>query len=87
MYISSSKQACLEHARAISYSSQKDICIKGVLHAPIINHLALALRGFMVGSQILNLTLNPSFDHNSCIIDINEQCNNTLRIYTSKPFQ
>ncbi len=47
-------QACLEHARAISYSSQKDIS-NGVLHAPIRAHVTLALKGFVVGSQILNL--------------------------------
>jgi hypothetical protein len=66
MFISSSNQACLEHARAIFYSFQKDI-FNGVLQAPIRAHLALTLKGFVVGSQILNLTLNLSFDHNSCI--------------------
>jgi hypothetical protein len=64
---------------------QKDLS-KGVLHAPIIDHLTLALKGFVVGNQIINLTPNPSFDHNSCILYLNEQCNNILGIYISRPF-
>ncbi len=41
----------------------------------------------MVGSQITNLTPGPSFDHNSCISSLNEQCKRTLGIYILKPFQ
>jgi hypothetical protein len=74
-----------DHARALYYS-QKDIS-NGVSHVPIKNHLTLALRGFLVENQILNLVLDPSFDHNSCILGLNEQCKGTLGIYTSKPFQ
>ncbi len=32
------------------------------------------------------ITFALSFDHNSCKLGINEQCNDTLSIYTSKPF-
>jgi hypothetical protein len=66
MFISSSNQAYLEHVRVIYYNPQKDLS-SIVLHNPIKDHLTPALRGFVVGNQILNLTPNPSFDHNSCI--------------------
>jgi hypothetical protein len=59
-------QACLEHVREISYSFQIDIS-NGVWHAPMRAYLALALKGFVVGNEIFNLTLDPSFDYNSCI--------------------
>jgi len=57
--------------RPISYSIQRDIS-NDVLHAPIIDHWAPTIQGFVVGSQIPNLTPNPSFDHNSCILGLNE---------------
>jgi hypothetical protein len=44
-----SNQAFLEHARTISYSPQKDLS-NSVLHALIIDHWSLALKGFIVGS-------------------------------------
>ncbi len=31
--------------------------------------------------------LAPSFDHNSCNLGLNEQCDGTLSIYTSRPFE
>jgi hypothetical protein len=65
-FISSSNQACLEHMKVLTYNPQNDLD-NGVLHAPIINHLTLDLRGFVLGSQIPNLTFNLSFDQNSCI--------------------
>jgi hypothetical protein len=55
------KSTCLEQASALSYNPQKDLSY-GVLHAPIRDHLTPALRGFMVGSQIPNLTFTFSFD-------------------------
>jgi len=64
MPIYSSKKIFLDHARPISYSPQKDIS-NSVLHAPIEDHLALAIRGFVVGNQIPNLIPDLSFDHNS----------------------
>jgi len=46
-----------------------------------------SLKGFLVGSQILNLIINFSFDYNSCILHLNEQCEGTLGIHTSRSFQ
>jgi hypothetical protein len=46
-FISSSNQACLEHEKALFYSLQTDIS-NDVLHAPIRNHLTLALKRFVV---------------------------------------
>ncbi len=86
MSISFSNQICLEHVRALSYSPQKNI-FKGVSHAPIRDHLTFILRGFVIRSQIFNLTPALSFDHNSCILGLNEQCKGTLGICTSRPFQ
>jgi hypothetical protein len=48
----------LEHANVISYSPQKDFS-KGALHAPIKDHLIPILKGLVVKSQIINLTLDP----------------------------
>ncbi len=79
-FISSFNQVFLDHVKELYYSPQKDLS-NSVLHVPIKNHLSLALRGFVVGNQIFNLAPDLSFDHNSCILGINEQC-----IYTSKPF-
>jgi hypothetical protein len=76
----------LEHVKATSYNLQKDFSNR-VSHTPIRNHLTPALRGFVVGSQILNLTPDLSFDHNSCISSLNEQCKGTFGIYTLRPFQ
>jgi hypothetical protein len=77
--ISSSNQAFLEHAREISYNPQKDLS-NNVLHASIGDNLTFALRGFVVGNQILNLTPILFFYHNSCISGLNEQCEGTLGI-------
>jgi hypothetical protein len=73
VFISSSKQTCLEHVRAIFYFPQNDLS-NGVLHALIKDHLTPALKGFVVESQNFNLTLNYIFNHNPCILGINEQC-------------
>jgi hypothetical protein len=73
MLISSSNQMCLEHAKEIFDKPQKDL-FNNVLHASIGDHLTLTLRGFVVRNQISNLTLDSSFDHNSCILGLNEQC-------------
>jgi hypothetical protein len=80
MFISSSNQTCLEHVMVIFYSPQKDL-FNSVLHSPIKDDLTSILRGFMVMSQIGNLTLDLSFDQNSCILGQNEQCKGTLGIY------
>jgi hypothetical protein len=75
----------LEYARKISYSFQNDLS-KNVLHTPIKDHLTSILKGF-VRNQIHNLTSELSFDHNSSILGLNEQCEGTLGIYILKPFQ
>jgi hypothetical protein len=82
--ISSSKQICLEHVKEIFYILQNDLS-NGVLHALIRYHLTHVLKGFVVESQIHNLTPNHYFDHNSCILGLNEQCEDTLGLYTSRP--
>jgi hypothetical protein len=76
----------LEHARAISYRIQQDL-FNNVWLAPIGAHLTPFLKGFMVGSQIPNLTFGLSFDHKLCISSLNEQCEDTLSSYILKPFQ
>jgi hypothetical protein len=63
----------LEHAREIFYSPQKDF-FNNVLHASIKDHLMPTLKGFVVRNQIPNLTPDSSFDHNSCILGLNEKC-------------
>jgi hypothetical protein len=80
-----SNQVFFENARAISYIPQKDLS-NNIYHAPIEPHLTLAFKGFVVGSQIFNLILTPSFDHNSCKLGLNEQFEGILSIYVSKPF-
>ncbi len=47
-----------ENLKVISYSHQKDLS-NGVKHAPIQLHLTPIFKGFVVGSQIPNLTLAP----------------------------
>jgi len=69
----------LEHAINIYYSSQKDLS-NGV-SCPIRYHLTRALKGFVT------LDRNIFFDHNLCILGLNEQCGSILGIYTSKTFQ
>ncbi len=59
-----SNKVCFENAKAISYSLQKNLC-NGLYHAPIKAHLTPIFKGFVVGNQIFDLTLGPSFDHNS----------------------
>ncbi len=81
-----SNQACLEHAKEISYSSQKDIS-NGVWHTLIKAYLTPALKGFVVGSEIFNLSLDLSFDYNSCISNVNEYCKGILSSYILKHFQ
>jgi hypothetical protein len=57
-----------------------------VKHAPIRPHLTFAWKGFMVGSQIENLTPALFLNHNSCKSSLNDQCEGTLNIYASKTF-
>jgi hypothetical protein len=59
--------------RCIARSNQRwfDPCSKGIY-------------GRKSNSQF---DLDFSFDHNSCVLSLNEQCNDTLGFYTSRPFQ
>jgi hypothetical protein len=84
-FISSSNQAFLEHAKTLHYKPLKDLS-NCASHAPITYHLTPFLTRFVVKSQIPNLTLAPSFVHNSCILCLYEQCEGILGIYTSRPF-
>jgi len=86
MFIYLLNQTFFEHVMTRTYSFRKYFSID-VLQVLIKHHLTLNLRGFMVKSQILNLTPSPYFDHNSCISSLNEQCKGILGIYTSRPFQ
>jgi hypothetical protein len=76
----------LDHTKVIFHSPKKNLS-NGVWHIPIGDHLTPTLRKFVIRNQILNLIIDPSFDHNSCISYLNEQCEGTLDIYTLKPFQ
>ncbi len=78
-------QVVYENLKAISYSPKKYLS-NGVLHALIEAHLTLSFKEFMIRSQILNLIIAPSFDHNSCKSSLNEQCDGTLSIYDSRNF-
>jgi hypothetical protein len=66
-------QAFLDNKKVIFYNFQKDLS-NSVLHAPIKYHLTPSLRGFE------NLILDFSFDHNSCLSSLNEQCEGNLTI-------
>ncbi len=59
---------------------------KNVQHASIGPHLTPSFKGFVVGSQIGNLTFAPSFDHNLCKSCLNEQCESILIIHSSRNF-
>ncbi len=80
-----SNQVFFENPKAIFYRSQKYFS-NGVYHTPIKVHLNLAFKGFMVGSQIGNLAPTRSFNHNSCKLNLNEQCEGILNMYTLRPF-
>jgi hypothetical protein len=59
----------------------------------VVSHSTCTHRGrvdsrlLVVRSQTANLTLGPSFDHNSCCRCPNDSCEAILDIYTSRPFQ
>ncbi len=82
MLISFSNQVFFKSVRTIFYSLWKYLSYD-VYHTSIKPHLTPIFKGFVVGNQIPNLTLAPSFDHNSCKLGLNEQCKGTLSIYAS----
>jgi hypothetical protein len=76
MFTSFSNQVYFKISRKISYSPWKYLS-NGVWHSPIGVHLTPTFKRFVVESQIPNLILAPSFDHNSCKSALNEQCKST----------
>jgi len=83
-FISFSNQVYFENMKAISYSPQKDFstCIT----CTDDNSLDPYFQGFVVESQIPNLTIALFKNHNSCKSCLNEQCEGTLSICASRPF-
>ncbi len=69
-----------------SYISPREL-FKGVSHFIYMHWYRVDSRLLMIGSQIGNLTLGPSFDHNLCCRCPNGSCEAILNIYTSRPFQ
>jgi hypothetical protein len=85
LFIYFSNQVCFENAREISYSPQKDLS-NNVYYAPnwiSFDPFFSRICGQESNSQFVSA---PSFDHNSCKLDLNEQCKGILNIYTSRPF-
>ncbi len=58
----------------------------GVSHSFCTPRGRVDSRLFVVGSQIANLTFDPSFDHNLCYICLNGPCKAIFNIYTSRSF-
>jgi hypothetical protein len=69
-----------------SCSSCREL-FKAVLHSQIGNWEEVESRLLVVRSQIVNLTLGPSFGHNLWFKCSNEQCKPILDIYVSIAFQ
>jgi hypothetical protein len=69
-----------------SYSSPRELS-NGMLHFTCMLQDRVDPLLLVVGSQIANLTLGPSFDHNLCCKCPNGSCKAILDIYTSRPFQ
>jgi hypothetical protein len=83
MIIYISNQVFFEICRKIFYRNWKYIS-NNVYHTSIDPHLTRSFKGFVVKSQIFNLTCTFFFYHNSCILGLNEQCKGTLSIYASR---
>jgi hypothetical protein len=85
MFISFSNQVSFENSRALSYSPQK--CLSyGLYHTRVKFHFTPTFKGFVVRSQIPNLTPTLFFYHNSCKSCLNGQCKGTSNVYDSIPF-
>jgi hypothetical protein len=69
-----------------SCSSPQEL-FNGVLHFTYTHWNRVDSRLLVVGSQTVNLTPSPSFDHNLCYRCPNGSCETILDIYTSRPFQ
>jgi len=59
----------------------------GVSHFTCTHRNWVDSRLLVVGSQIVSLTPDPSFDHNLCYRCPNDSCEAILDIYISRPFQ
>jgi hypothetical protein len=59
----------------------------GMSHATFMQENRGDPRLLVVGSQIANLTFDPSFGHNLCLKYSNESCEPILNIYVSRNFQ
>jgi hypothetical protein len=71
------KQSCSSH-QELSNGMSRDTCTWGNWgDSPLL----------VVGSQIANLTPNPSFDHNLCLECPNGLCEPILDIYVLRAFQ
>ncbi len=71
------KQSCSPHLEFFN----------GIWHATFIQGNREDYRLLVVGSQIDNLTLGPSFSHNLCFKCPNGSCEPILDIYISRDFQ
>jgi hypothetical protein len=69
-----------------SCSSPQDLS-NGVLYSIWTHRGQVDSRLFVVESQSVSLTPNPSFDHNVCFRCLNGSCKAIFDIYTSRPFQ
>ncbi len=69
-----------------SYSSPRELS-NALLHSFYKRREEVDSRLLVVGSQIVNLTLGPSFAHNLSCICPNGSCEAILDMYTSRPFQ
>jgi hypothetical protein len=69
-----------------SCSSRRELS-NAMLHSSRRRHKEVDSRILVVGSQIANLTPNPSFAHNLGCRCLNGQCEAIFDIYVSRPFQ
>jgi hypothetical protein len=69
-----------------SCSSPREL-FNAMSHSPNAHRDRVDSRLFVVGSQIANLTSDPSFAHNLGCRCPNDSCEAILGIYTSRPFQ
>jgi hypothetical protein len=84
--ISPDYQVRLERGLNQCYSSPQELS-NSMLHSRCRRREGVNSRLLVVGSQIASLTFGPSFAHNLGCRCPNGQCEASLDIYTSKPFQ
>jgi hypothetical protein len=84
--ISPDCQVRLERGLNQCYNSPQELS-NSMLHSRCRCREGVNSRLLVVGSQIASLTLGPSFAHNLGCRCPNGQCEASLDIYTSRPFQ